>query len=92
MRLGFERDSRYEIVGLVGDAVYTTPRDGMLATMYVPMAQRTPSEFWPTVLLTINTAPGMRAAVERDVAEALRRADPRSRSRSGRSISSSRRR
>ena len=76
VRLGFEPDTRYEIVGVVGDTVYTTPREGMLATMYVPMAQRKPSEFWPTVLLTVNTAPGTRAMVERDVAEALRRADP----------------
>jgi putative ABC transport system permease protein len=76
VRLGFEPDTRYEIVGVVGDTVYTTPREGMLATMYVAMAQRKPSEFWPTVLLTVNTVPGMRATVERDVAEALRRADP----------------
>ena len=76
VRLGFEPDTRYEIVGVVGDTVYTTPREGMLATMYVAMAQRKPSEFWPTVLLTVNTAPGMRMTVERDVAEALRRADP----------------
>ena len=76
VRLGFDADTRYEIVGVVGDTVYTTPREGMLATMYVPMAQRKPSEFWPTVLLTVNTAPGTRAMVERDVAEALRRADP----------------
>jgi putative ABC transport system permease protein len=76
VRLGFEPGTRYEIVGVVGDTVYTTPREGMLATMYVSMAQRNPSEFWPTVLLTVNTAPGMRATVERDVAEALRRADP----------------
>jgi predicted permease len=76
VRLGFEPGTRYEIVGVVGDTVYTTPREGMLATMYVSMAQRNPSEFWPTVLLTVNTASGMRARVERDVAEALRRADP----------------
>ena len=76
VRLGFEPDTRYEIVGVVGDTVYTTPREGMLATMYVAMAQRKPSEFWPTVLLTVNAAPGTRATVERDVAEALRRADP----------------
>jgi putative ABC transport system permease protein len=75
VRLGFEPGTRYEIVGVVGDTVYTTPRDGMLATMYVAMAQRKPSEFWPTVLLTASTA-GSRAMVERDVAEALRRADP----------------
>jgi len=75
VRLGFEPGTRYEIVGVVGDAVYTAPRDGMVATMYVAMAQRKPSEFWPTVLLTVNMA-GTRPTVERDVAEALRRADP----------------
>jgi putative ABC transport system permease protein len=73
---GFDAGARFDIVGLVGDAVYTTPREGMPATMYVPMAQRRPSEFWPAVLLTINAAPGRRAAVERDVASALTRADP----------------
>ena len=76
VRLGFDASTRYEIVGVVGDTVYTTPREGMLATMYVPMAQREPAEFWPTVLLTINAAPGQRAAVERDVAAALTRVDP----------------
>jgi ABC-type antimicrobial peptide transport system permease subunit len=43
----------------------------MLETMYVAMAQRKPSEFWPTVLLTIKATPGTRAIVERDVAAAL---------------------
>ena len=38
VRLGFDAGEprRYEIVGVVGDTVYTTPREGMLATMYVP--------------------------------------------------------
>jgi predicted permease len=76
VRFGFEPDTRYEIVGVVGDTVYTTPRDGMLATMYLAMMQRKPSNFWPTVLLTVNTAGATRTSVERDVAEALRRADP----------------
>lgn len=67
---------RYEIVGVVGDSVYTVPRDGMVATMYVPLAQREPDAFWPTVLLTINALPGRRAAVERGIAAALTRADP----------------
>ena len=44
--------------------------------MYVPVAQRAPETFWPTVFLTINAAPGQRAAVERDVAAALTRVDP----------------
>ncbi|MGH9199614.1 MAG: ABC transporter permease [Vicinamibacterales bacterium] len=75
VRLAFDAGTRYEIVGVVGDTVYTTPREGMLATMYVPMAQRKPSEFWPTVLLTIKATPGTRAIVERDVAAALTQAD-----------------
>jgi putative ABC transport system permease protein len=48
----------------------------MLPTMYVPVAQRAPEEFWPAVFLTVNAAPGRRAAVGRDVAAALTRADP----------------
>jgi predicted permease len=76
VRLGFDPATRYEIVGVVGDTVYTTPREGMLETMYVPMAQRQPSEFWPTVLLTVKAIPGTRAIVQRDVAAALTRADP----------------
>ena len=73
---GFGAGAQFEIVGLVGDAVYTTPREGMMATMYVPMAQHKPAEFWETVLLTINAAPGQRAAVEREVSAALTAADP----------------
>ena len=76
VRLPFEPGTRYEIVGVVGDTVYTTPRDGMVATLYLAMAQRKPSEFWPTVLLTVSTAPGRRAMVQREVAEALRKTDP----------------
>jgi hypothetical protein len=77
VRLGRDADTpRYEIVGVVADAIYTTPRDGMLATMYVPMAQQAPEDFWPTVLLSINASPGQRVAVERDVALALTRVDP----------------
>ena len=67
----------HEIVGVVGDTVYSTPREGMLPTMYVPVAQRKPSEFWPTVLLTVNAAPSARTTAERNVAEALRKADPK---------------
>lgn len=76
VRLGFDPNTQHEIVGVVGDAVYATPREGMLATMYVPVAQRTPEAFWQTVVLTVNAAPGQRATVERDVAAALTRADP----------------
>jgi predicted permease len=76
VRLGFDAGMRREIVGVVGDAVYTTPREGMLATMYVPVAQQAPKTFWPTVLLTIDAAPGRGADVERHIAAALTQADP----------------
>ena len=76
VRLGFDANTHREIVGVVGDAVYTTPREGMVATMYVPVAQQAAATFWPTVLLTINAPSGRRAALERDVAAALTQADP----------------
>ena len=66
----------YEIVGVVADAVYTTPRDGMLPTMYVPLAQREPETWNSNTVLTIKTMPGQRAVAGRDVAAALTRADP----------------
>jgi predicted permease len=69
-------EMRFRIVGLVGDTVYASPREGMVATMYVPVAQRPPDAFWPTVLLTINAPPDRRAIVERDVAAALTAVDP----------------
>jgi ABC-type antimicrobial peptide transport system permease subunit len=40
------------------------------------VAQQAPEDFWPTMLLTINAAPGRRAALERDVAAALTQVDP----------------
>jgi hypothetical protein len=73
---GSAGETRYEIVGLVGDSVYTSPRDGMVATMYVPLAQLEPRALGDTVILTINAARGQRAAVERDVAAALARTEP----------------
>ena len=76
VRLGFDPGIRYEIVGVVGDAVYTTPREGMPATMYVPLAQRKPAQFWSTVLLTINAPSKARDIVQRHAAAALTKADP----------------
>jgi putative ABC transport system permease protein len=76
VRLGFNPNTRYDVVGVVADAVYTMPREGMVATLYVPVAQRQPGSYWPTMQLTIKTAPGTRATVVRDVAAALTQADP----------------
>ena len=64
VRIGVSNgETRYEIVGLVGDSVYTSPRDGMMATMFVPLAQLEPEALGETVVLTINVDRGQRAAV-----------------------------
>ncbi len=78
LRVDAEDGPRYEIVGVVADAVYTTPRDGMRPTMYVPLAQREPREWsaWTDAVLTIKAVPGQRANIERRVATALARSDP----------------
>jgi predicted permease len=77
LRLDSETGRRYEIVGVVADAVYTAPREGMLPAMYEPLAQRGSGEWiWGTAVLTIKSVPGQRALVERDVARALTQADP----------------
>ncbi len=71
LRVESDDGPRYEIVGVVADAVYTAPRDGMLPTMYEPLAQREPREWnsWRNAVLTIKAVPGQRALVERDVAD-----------------------
>jgi predicted permease len=77
VRLGFDESTPYEIVGVVADSVYETPRDGMPATMYSALAQTPPSGFRPTVVLNVKVAPGTRARVERDLSAALKTADPK---------------
>ena len=78
LRVDSENGPRYEVVGVVADAVYTAPRDGMLPQLYEPLAQRQPEEWnsWANAVLTIEAAPGQRALVERDVATALTQAAP----------------
>lgn len=78
VRVGAEDSLRGEVIGVVADAVYTTPRDGMLPTMYVPLAQHDTRGWtaWSRAILTVKASPGQRALVERDVAAALKQADP----------------
>jgi predicted permease len=76
VRLGGNRDAEYQIVGVTGDAVYRNPREGMMPTLYLPMAQRLPNQIWSTATLTIATMPGSRASGQREVAAALTRVDP----------------
>jgi predicted lysophospholipase L1 biosynthesis ABC-type transport system permease subunit len=66
---------RYEVIGVVTDAVYRAPREGMTPTLFVPLAQR--EQMFPGAALTAATAPGQRAAVTRAIGEALRTVDAR---------------
>ena len=77
LRVDTETGPRYEIVGVVADAVYTTPRAGMLPTMYVPLAQREPQAWGSSAVLTLKAMSGQRALVERDVAAAVTKVDPK---------------
>jgi predicted permease len=76
LRVDSETEPRHEIVGVVADSVYTMPRDGMLPTMYVPLAQRQPQGWSSNTVLTVKARPGQRGVVERDVAAALTQANP----------------
>jgi predicted permease len=63
----------YRIVGVAADAVYRSPREGFVPTMYVPPSAQ--GQFGTHVM--IAAAPGQRAAVERAVSAALAEVDPR---------------
>ena len=65
----------YEVVGYVADAVYRSPREGVVPTTFVPFAQR--SQIGTGFSLTIAAAQvGQRAAVRQAAATALRAVDP----------------
>jgi len=65
-----------EIVGLVKDAVYRSPRDPMEPTMYLPLAQLPADDTWPFASLGVKAAAGSPALLTRDVAAAIRAVDP----------------
>jgi ABC-type lipoprotein release transport system permease subunit len=66
---------RFEVVGVVTDAVYRAPREGMTPTMFVPLAQR--EQMFAGASLTAAAAPGQRAAVMREMTAALKTVDAR---------------
>ena len=76
LRVDVDNGPRYEVIGVVADSVYTTPRAGMLPTLYVALAQRQPEDWGSNAVLTIKAMSGQRARVERDVATALTRVEP----------------
>ncbi len=64
---------QYEVVGLVTDAAYRHVREGTVRTMYLPLAQQ---EAAPPGLAITAATTRPPAAIERDVAGALRAVDP----------------
>jgi predicted permease len=62
----------YEIVGFVADTAYRRIREGLVPTVYVPLAQM-PS---PSALsMTVRTVPALRATIGSDLARALETVD-----------------
>jgi predicted permease len=66
-----------EVVGLVKDAVYRSPRDAMEPIVYVPLGQLGPDETWPFAAIGVRAAAGSPALLTSAVAAALERVDPR---------------
>ncbi len=73
--VGGIRPTVYHVVGVVTDAVYRSPREGVTPTVYVPVAQA--DRLWPDVTLTVETWPGARGSIERSLVETLSRVDAR---------------
>jgi predicted permease len=70
------RAMRAEIVGIVTDAISSSPRERMPATWYMPMVQFDTHPF-PAARLSIRTARGSAAALTTRVAEAVAAVEPR---------------
>jgi putative ABC transport system permease protein len=65
-----------EVVGLVKDTVYRSPRDPMEPIVYLPVSQLTAEEAWPFVTLGVRAAAGSPALLTRNIAAAVSRVDP----------------
>jgi predicted permease len=66
-----------EIVGLVENSAYQSPRDPMEPIVYFPMSQLAPDEVWEFATLAVRSAGGSPALLTHDVAAAVGRVDPR---------------
>ena len=72
---GGPRDRReFEVVGVVSDAVYRSLREGVVPTMYLPLAQQESAS--SSITLTVSTSTGARATADRLLADTLRSVDP----------------
>jgi putative ABC transport system permease protein len=73
---GGPRDRReFEVVGVVSDAVYRSLREGVVPTMYLPLAQQESAR--PNITLTVATSTGAQATADRLLTDTLRGVDPR---------------
>jgi putative ABC transport system permease protein len=66
--------TRYEIVGVVSDAIYRSQRNGFEPTLYVPLDQM--PDVGRGIELTVRAAAGPPAALERSLTQALGRVVP----------------
>lgn len=68
----------FTIVGVVSDAAYRSIREGMVPTVYVPLAQATAPGAWTsfTPVMSIAAARPPATGLRRDLAEALARVGP----------------
>jgi predicted permease len=72
---GGPRDrQQYEVVGVVSDAVYRSLREGIVPTMYLPLAAQ--PTLGASINLTVSTSTVVRADADRLIADALRGVDP----------------
>jgi putative ABC transport system permease protein len=66
-----------EIVGVVRDAVYRSPRETIGPTVYLPLAQLDLADMRPFAALAVRAQGGSPAQLTRSVAKALQEVDPR---------------
>ena len=70
------KPSPFEIVGMVGDAVYRRPRDPMEPTVYLALAQLPAEDTWPFATLSVRSGAGSPALLAKEVGSAIGKTDP----------------
>jgi predicted permease len=77
VRSGLEgpRIDTFRIVGVVNDAIYSSPRKDFEPTIYAPLAQL--DDVMSSVVVTVRSAGGNPDALSRDLSAVMARTDPR---------------
>jgi putative ABC transport system permease protein len=65
-----------EVVGLVKDTVYRSPRDRMEPIVYLPLSQLDAEETWPFATLGVRAVAGSPALLTRSIVAAVGNVDP----------------